>query len=121
MANTSWLDLLYTNGYSPCHMKNRLNRTDVFAAWLRGIRDMKAKVRVFARLDAASKGNFGDCRSVGEGVFEMRIDVGAGYRIYYAREDIFVYLLLAGGDKHTQDVDIKSAKKMWQTIREGQK
>jgi len=102
-------------------MKNRLDRTDVFAAWLRGLRDMKAKVRILARLDAAKKGNLGDWRSVGEGVFEMRIDVGAGYRIYYAREDIFVYLLLAGGDKRTQDADIKSAKKMWLEIQEEQK
>jgi putative addiction module killer protein len=102
-------------------MKNKLNRTEVFAAWLRGIRDTRAKVRIFARLDAAKDGNFGDWRSVGEGVFEMRVDVGAGYRIYYAREDIFVYLLLAGGDKRTQDTDIRSAQKAWKTIQEGQK
>jgi putative addiction module killer protein len=102
-------------------MTNRLNRTDIFAAWLRGIKDTKAKVRIFSRLDAARKGNFGDWRSVGDGVSEMRVDVGAGYRIYYAREDIFVYLLLAGGDKRTQDADIKSARKIWQAIQEGKK
>ena len=78
-------------------------------------------MRIFARLDAAKNGNFGDWRSVGEGVFEMRVDVGAGYRIYYAREDIFVYLLLAGGGKRTQDADIKAAQKMWQAFQEGQK
>ena len=78
-------------------------------------------MRIFARLDAAKNGNFGDWRSVGEGVFEMRADVGAGYRIYYAREDIFVFLLLAGGDKRTQDADIKSAQKTWKTIQERQK
>ncbi len=102
-------------------MKNTLNRTDVFATWLRGIKDIKAKVRIFARMDAAREGNFGDCRSVGEGVFEMRIDVGAGYRVYYAREDILVYLLLAGGDKRTQETDIRSAKKIWQQIQEEKK
>lgn len=114
------LDQLYTNGYSWA-MKNTLNRTEFFAAWLRGIKDIKAKVRIFARMDAAGRDNFGDCRSVGEGVFEMRIDVGVGYRIYYAREGLSVYLLLAGGDKRTQDADIKTAKKMWQKIREEQK
>jgi putative addiction module killer protein len=102
-------------------MTNKLNRTEVFAAWLRGIRDTRAKVRIFARLDAARNGNFGDWRSVGEGVFEMRVDIGAGYRIYYAREDIFVWLLLAGGDKRTQDADVKSAQKTWRTIQEGRK
>jgi putative addiction module killer protein len=80
-------------------VKNTLNRTEIFATWLRGIRDIMAKARVFARLDAAREGNFGDWRSVGDGIFEMRVDVGVGYRMYYAREDTFVYLLLAGGDK----------------------
>ena len=102
-------------------MMNKLNRTEAFASWLRGVRDTKAKARIFARLDAAKNGNFGDWRSVGKGVFEMRIDSGAGYRVYYAREDIFVYLLLAGGDKRTQDADIKAAQKAWQTIQEEQK
>ena len=102
-------------------MTNKLNRTEVFASWLRDIRDTRAKARIFARLDAARNGNFGDWRSVGEGVFEMRINAGAGYRVYYAREGIFVYILLAGGDKRTQDADIKSAKKMWRTIQEDKK
>ena len=114
------LDRMYTSGYTRC-MRNTLKRTEIFAAWLRGIKDVKAKVRIFARMDDAEKGNFSDCRSVGEGVFEMRIDVGPGYRVYYAREGISIYLLLAGGEKHTQDADIKSAKKMWQKIQEAKK
>jgi putative addiction module killer protein len=102
-------------------MKNTLNRTEIFAIWLRGIKNITAKARIFARLDAAREGNFGDWRSVGDGVFEMRVDTGAGYRMYCAREDIFVYLLLAGGDKRTQDADIRTAKKIWQKIQEERK
>jgi putative addiction module killer protein len=102
-------------------VKITLNRTELFATWLRGIRNISAKARIFARLDAAKQGNFSDWRSVGGGIFEMRVDVGAGYRIYYAREDTFVYLLLAGGDKNTQDADIKAARKLWQKIQEEQK
>ena len=119
-ACRSCLDQVYTSGYIR-FVKNTLNRTEIFATWLRGLRNITAKVRIFARLDAAREGNFGDWRSVGDGIFEMRVDLGAGYRIYYAREDIFVYLLLAGGDKRTQDADIKAARKMWQKIQEEQK
>jgi len=102
-------------------MKNTLNRTEIFATWLRDMKDITAKVRIFARLDAAKEGNFGDWRPVGDGIFEMRVDVGAGYRIYYAHEELFVYLLIAGGNKRTQDADIKAAKKIWQKIQEGRK
>ena len=71
-----------------------------------------AKARIAQRLDAAVVGHFGDCEPVGEGVSEMRIHVGAGYRVYFARRGELVYLLLCGGDKASQRRDIKRAKQM---------
>jgi len=71
-----------------------------------------AKARIAQRLDAAVAGHFGDCEPVGEGVSEMRIHVGAGYRVYFARRGELVYLLLCGGDKASQRRDIKRAKQM---------
>ena len=95
-----------------------LTRTDAFAKWLASLADAKGKARVLARLDAAALGNFGDCRSVGEGVSEMRIHTGPGYRVYYARRDSAHYVLLLGGDKSTQVRDIKSAIKMARDLEE---
>ena len=91
---------------------NTLIRSAEFVAWLDGLRDLKGKARILSRLDLASLGHFGDSKSVGEGVNEMRVDVGPGYRIYYCRREERTYLLLAGGDKSTQDRDIKRAKEM---------
>ena len=86
---------------------------DLFADWLRQVRDPIAKVQIVKRVNRMEQGNFGDNSFVGDGVWEMRIDVGAGYRIYYARAASQVMLLLCGGDKRTQDADIKDAKKHW--------
>jgi putative addiction module killer protein len=80
-----------------------------FAAWMRKLRDRRAKARILSRLDSAALGNFGDCESVGKGIFEMRIHVGPGYRVYYMRRGPELYLLLAGGDKGTQKRDMKLA------------
>ena len=91
---------------------NTLQQTTIFAEWLYGLRDKKAKARIVARIEAAKLGNFGDSEPVGDGVSEMRIDVGAGYRAYYMREASIVYLLLCGGDKSTQRGDIVRARKM---------
>jgi len=85
-------------------------RTEVFDTWLKALRDLKAKARILARIRSAEQGNFGDCDSVGEGVFEMRIQVGPGYRVYYCRRQAFIYLLLCGGDKSTQQRDIVRAR-----------
>jgi putative addiction module killer protein len=71
------------------------------------VRDARAKARIAARLISAQHGNFGDCKAVGAGVSEMRIDVGAGYRVYFTRHGAVVYVLLTGGDKATQQDDIK--------------
>ena len=76
-----------------------------------------AKARILARLGSATFGNFGDCESVGEGVSEMRIHVGAGYRVYYTRTGSTVYVLLAGGVKASQEKDIAKAKKMARELK----
>ena len=86
---------------------------DLFNDWLKRVRDPVAKVQIVKRVNRMEQGNFGDNSFVGDGVWEMRIDVGAGYRIYYARAASQVMLLLCGGDKRTQDADIKDARKHW--------
>ncbi len=81
-----------------------------FLAWLDNLRDRKARAIIKKRLDRIALGNFGDTKSVGEGVFESRIDYGPGYRVYFAQVGTIVLLLLCGGDKRTQDQDIVTAK-----------
>jgi putative addiction module killer protein len=87
-----------------------------FAAWMRKLRDRKAKARILSRLDSAALGNFGDCEPVGEAVFEMRIHLGPGYRVYFTRRGSELYLLLAGGDKSTQKRDIRLAVEIAQQL-----
>ena len=94
----------------------QLRQTEHFAKWLVNLRDVRAKARILARLDSARLGNLGDAHSVGGGVSEMRIDVGAGYRVYYIRRQKIVVILLCGGDKSTQTKDIARAKLMAQDI-----
>jgi putative addiction module killer protein len=84
-------------------------RSETFDVWLRDLRDIRARARVEARILRLSQGNPGDVKSVGSGVSEMRIDYGPGYRVYFTRRGRFVALLLCGGDKRTQDADIKRA------------
>ncbi len=94
-----------------------LNRTAEFSAWLLALQDLKARAKILTRLKRAEQGNFGDSEPIGEGLSEMRIDFGPGYRIYYGREGAVAYLLISGGDKSTQKADIKRAKEMWKTIK----
>jgi putative addiction module killer protein len=96
---------------------NTMLRTGEFDAWLKSLRDRKGQARIIARIRGAEAGNFGDCQPVGEGVSEMRIDVGPGYRVYFVRRAISVYLLLTGGDKSTQKADIKRAQKMARDLK----
>lgn len=91
---------------------NTFFRTDVFANWLSGLKDTAGRARILVRIRSAEAGNFGDCESVGEGVSEMRIHTGPGYRVYFTRRGETVYLLLAGGDKSSQKRDIVLAKKL---------
>lgn len=86
---------------------------DLFDAWLNGLADKKLVARILARIDRVQAGNFGDHKSVGEGVWELRIDYGPGYRVYYAMCARQVVLLLCGGDKRRQPADIRRAIDLW--------
>ena len=81
--------------------------------WLRGLRDTRARAQIGVRLLRVSLGNFGDCKSVGEGVAELRVDIGAGYRVYYGKHGQTLVILLCGGDKGSQQADITRAKAYW--------
>ncbi|NMM21265.1 MAG: type II toxin-antitoxin system RelE/ParE family toxin [Rhodoferax sp.] len=86
-----------------------IHTTEVFDTWFAGLKDKQAARRVQVRIDRAEGGNFGDCEPVGEGVSEMRIHYGPGYRVYFAQRGMEVVILLAAGDKSTQSRDIKTA------------
>lgn len=87
---------------------------DAFLDWLRRVRDPIAKMQIVKRVNRVEQGNFGDHRFCRDGVWELRIDVGAGYRVYYVPAGSQIVLLLAGGDKRTQDTDIERAVRHWQ-------
>ncbi len=81
--------------------------------WIASLRDLQAKAKINQRLDRIQIGNLGDCKSVGDGVYELRIDYGSGYRIYFSQIGSVVILLLYGGNKSTQNRDIRKAKEYW--------
>ena len=87
-----------------------IRRTAAFRTWLRGLRDERAKARIASRIDRLRLGNFGDVKPVGEGVSELRIFYGPGYRVYFIRSGDVLVVLLCGGDKSTQDRDVEAAK-----------
>jgi putative addiction module killer protein len=84
--------------------------TTVYAEWIAGLKDLRARGRIARRIDRLANGNPGDAKSVGEGVVELRIDYGPGYRVYFMRRGPQIVLLLCGGDKASQDRDIAAAK-----------
>jgi putative addiction module killer protein len=88
---------------------NTIQITEVFDDWFAELKDRQAVRRVQVRIDRAEDGNFGDCEPVGEGVSEMRIHYGPGYRVYFVQRGIEIVVLLAGGNKSTQTKDIKTA------------
>ena len=90
-----------------------LNGQVPFTEWFASIQDTKTQTRIRGRLDRLEKGNFGDCESVGSGVFELRLHFGPGYRIYFGEVGRTIVLLLCGGDKSTQARDIQRAKTYW--------
>src|SRR5580700_4467033 len=89
-----------------------------FEEWLDGLRDSTALARVLARLARVRQGNLGDCKPVGEGVSELRVDYGPGYRVYFGQKGRTLVVLLCGGDKRTQDRDIRLARQFWQEFKE---
>lgn len=91
---------------------NTFLRSEEFDTWLSTLKDKLGRARIIHRIRSAEHGNFGDCEPVGEGVSEMRIYFGPGYRVYYTRRDKVIYLLLLGGDKSSQKRDIKHAMEM---------
>ncbi len=88
---------------------NSIQTTDVFDAWFDALEDRQAARRIQVRIDRAEDGNLGDCKPVGEGVSEMRIHYGPGYRVYFVQRGTEMVILLAGGNKSTQAKDIKTA------------
>ena len=89
-----------------------IRKTELFADWLDNLRDIKAKARILVRVERFSSGNAGDVKPVGEGVSEMRIDYGPGYRVYFIQRGSQLIILLAGGDKSSQSSDIKAALRL---------
>jgi putative addiction module killer protein len=88
----------------------QVRQTEAFAAWFSALRDRQAKARIAARIDRLALGNPGDVRPVGEGVSELRIDYGPGYRVYFVQRGTTLVVLLAGGDKRSRSRDIAAAR-----------
>jgi putative addiction module killer protein len=95
-----------------------VRKTEAFARWLDGLRDVHARARVQARIERLIAGNPGDTKPVGEGVAELRIDYGSGYQVYFKRRGHELIILLAGGDKRRQARDIQNALRMARNIAE---
>jgi putative addiction module killer protein len=93
-------------------------QTEVFAQWLGGLRDLSGRARIAARIERLRlHGHFGDAKPVGEGVSEMRVDYGPGYRLYFMRRGAEIVILLCGGDKGSQTRDIRTAIRMAEELR----
>ena len=86
-----------------------IRKTDLFAKWIDNLRDVQTKARVLVRIERLASGNAGDVKPVGEGLSELRIDYGPGYRVYFTKRGSELIILLAGGDKSSQAADIKVA------------
>lgn len=93
-------------------MNYLVQQTSIFVQWHASVRDVRARIAIARRIERASAGNLGDVKPVGDGVSEMRLDTGAGYRVYFTMRNGVVIVLLAGGDKSSQSTDIKRAKKL---------
>jgi putative addiction module killer protein len=88
-------------------------QTELFETWLRRLKDARAKAKILIRIERLAAGNPGDVSAIGSGLSEMRIPEGPGYRVYYGTHGEELVLILAGGDKSTQDKDIKKAHELW--------
>ena len=99
-------------------MKYAIKQTDIFSKWLLKLKDIQGKVSILRRIERMRKGNFGDHKGLGDELSELRISVGAGYRVYYTVENKKVILLLVGGDKSSQKVDILKAKELAKELKD---
>ena len=97
---------------------NAFHRTSIFDEWLALLKDKTGKALILKRIRSAEAGNFGDCQPVGQGVSEMRVNFGPGYRVYFIRTGGVVYLLLCGGDKSSQQSDIAQAIEIAKLIKQ---
>lgn len=95
-----------------------IRKTEIFTKWFEGLKDRQAKARIQARIDRVQMGNFGDVAPVGEGISELRIFYGPGYRVYFIKRGAAVVILLSGGDKSTQTSDIVRAKEIVKQLEE---
>ena len=96
----------------------QIRKTDVYSAWFDDHRDIQGRSRILVRIERFAAGNPGDVKPVGEGVSELRIDFGPGYRVYFTKRGREVVILLAGGDKSTQATDIKTALRLARNLKE---
>lgn len=96
----------------------QIQQTEAYAQWFSGLRDRVARARIDIRIRRLSLGNAGDTKPVGDGVSELRVDHGPGYRVYFIQRGEVVVVLLAGGDKSTQDKDIRTAKALAKDLKE---
>lgn len=95
-----------------------IRKTGIFVDWLNGLQDIRARSRILVRIERLAMGNPGDVKPVGEGVSEMRIDYGPGYRVYFKSFGNKLIILLAGGDKRSQSDDIKTALRLMRDLQE---
>jgi putative addiction module killer protein len=95
-----------------------IRKTETFAKWLDGLSDIRARARILVRIERLSSGNPGNFKPVGESISEMRIDYGPGYRVYYKKTGQRIVILLSGGDKRTQNKDIKTAQRLAKELQE---
>lgn len=98
-----------------------IRETDIYKKWFRSLKDKRAKARIDVHIRRISLGNFGDVEPVGKGVSELKIDYGAGYRVYSIKQGNIIVILLCGGDKSTQSKDIQKAHELAQKVKEAQK
>ncbi len=92
---------------------------DLYGEWLDRLRDISARTAIVRRVERVEEGNFGDHRTVGGGVWELRINFGPGYRVYYGEDGPVIVMLICGGDKQSQRKDIRLARRLWQDYRKG--
>ena len=98
-------------------MTYTIERTDIFNDWLDALKDDRARAKIITRLTRAQNGNLGDHKSVGGGISEMRINEGKGYRLYYPIRDSVLIIMLVGGDKSSQQADIRKARQMREEMK----